>query len=73
MPGSASGGKLSERYYITMMVRLLVAQNEEHVQGDVINVATNTHHRFRGWEELLHTIRALAASSPHPGSDEPPT
>lgn len=48
---------LSDKRYVTVIVRMVIDRRERLVHGEVVDVDGNAQGRFDGWREMIHTVR----------------
>lgn len=69
MARRSAGGKLADRRYVTVIVRLMVDARGRLVQGEIVDATATSHGRFVGWRGLIRTLRAWLASQERVGSE----
>lgn len=62
MARRSTGGKLADRRYVTVIVRLMVDARGRLVQGEIVDATGTSHGRFVGWRDLNRTLRAWLTS-----------
>ena len=55
---SADHERLTEKHYITLLVRLVVDPHSQRVQGEIVDLEAHNLGQFQGWGGLVHTLRA---------------
>jgi hypothetical protein len=58
VPLPSSGNRLAEKRYLTVILRLVVDQRGQLVQGEVVDLQARILGRFAGWKGLTCTVRA---------------
>ena len=48
---------LSDKRYVTVIVRMVIDRRERLVHGEVVDVDGKAQGRFDGWREMIHTVR----------------
>jgi hypothetical protein len=60
---SSNGEKLTDKRYITLILRLLIDSDTTQVRGEVVDVSAKKQHPFSGWRELFLIMREIIRSS----------
>lgn len=58
MPARPPEDKLSEKYYVSVTLRLLLDRRGRLIQGEVVDLQGQTQRRFVGWRGLVRVLRA---------------
>lgn len=53
---STTASNLSEKRYVTIVVRVVLDRREPLVRGEIVDVDGNRQGRFLGWQELIHAM-----------------
>ena len=61
MPNPSEEDRLSKRHYLLVILRLLIDEENQLVQGDVLDDQGNRQRRFRAWSGLPTAIQAWLA------------
>jgi len=48
---------LSDKRYVTVIVRMVIDRRERLVHGEVVDVDGKAQGRFDGWREMIHMVR----------------
>lgn len=64
MPARPREDKLSEKHYVSVILRLLLDRRGRLIQGEVVDLAGHAQHRFVGWRGLAHALRQWLATQP---------
>ena len=48
---------LSDKRYVTVIVRMVIDRRERLVHGEVVDVDGEAQGRFDGWREMIRTVR----------------
>lgn len=48
---------MSDKRYVTVIVRMVIDRRERLVHGEVVDVDGKAQGRFDGWREMIHTVR----------------
>ena len=54
--------QLSDKHYVTMVVRLLLDRHDQLVRGEIFNVEQATQGHFEVWQNMLGVLRSLLNS-----------
>ncbi len=58
---NATANNISEKRYVTVVVRMVIDQREQLVHGEIVDVDGIGQGRFAGWRGLIRTMRDFLA------------
>lgn len=58
---NATESHISEKRYVTVVVRMVIDQREQLVHGEIVDVDGIGQGRFVGWRGLIRTMRDFLA------------
>lgn len=61
---NATVSNLSEKRYVTVVVRIVIDRREQLVRGEIVDVDGIGQGRFAGWRGLIRTMRDYLTKQP---------
>jgi len=62
LPTTSDVDKLAERRYVTVILRLLIDQQQRLICGEVVDTEGQAQGQFIGWRELIRMVREYLAN-----------
>ena len=64
------GDRLTDRHYLTLIVRIMLGSDGRIVHGDLIDARSGAVHRFLGWRGLVGVLRQCVVSDDGSDTDD---
>ena len=73
LPQSPAENDLANRHYVSVVLRLVVDQHGQLIQGELVGDVNTRPARFSGWRGLTRALQAWLTRQQDGAADEPET